>query len=502
MKKLLFITLILLTSCTTTVQTIKSGTRNTNTPEDFGFSSDVFVQMIQTIKKEKLNVNSILITKDGQTVLNANFYPQKPSYLHDVASVSKSITSLMIGVAIDEGHIQSEKQNIVDFFPKDAHLFENISAKQITIEQLLTMSSSICSDFRQGETLREKMKTKDEPLKEALANLSSSQNEKFVYCSVGVQILSMIISKATGMTLEEYTIKKLFKPLNITDYRFATDQNGDTNASGDIFLTAESLNKIGVLILNEGKYNGKQVISKDWIQKSTSPQIKLSQEELYGFLWWLREDLGGLIEGQGRGGQRLIILPKKKLVVVMFGTGFSNDKVGGYIAKALKSDTKIPNNPKGYTSLKEELKSIQKPYNLLTPKPIPALANEVYGKKYIFQKNEAGLTHFILNSKENALNQFTIALKTDNGKIETREIPLAIDGTYKVSKATRFQTFMAARALWTDEKSIFIDYNEFSNAHKYNINIRFDENKAIFSIQDEADYGEPTTISAKRETLN
>ena len=498
MIRVLFYILILLSSCTLSNTIQKNATANKE-PEAFGFDSEVLSEMIRMIKKEDLNVNSLVIQRNNSTVLDAHFYPQKPEYLHDVASITKSLTSLLVGIAIDQGFIKSVDQKVIDFFTDKESLFNTESKKAITIEHLLTMTSGICSGFFQGENMREEMKSSDTPLAAILsADLADVPGRQFSYCSAGVQLLSMIIESSSGMTMENFAVNHLFKPLGINDYRFGTDLSGYTNASGDCFITARDLAKVGQLILDEGVYDGRQIVSKHWIQQSTTDKSSPNGEESYGYLWWLRKDLGGLIEAQGRGGQRLIILPEKHIVIVMYGTGFEPGQLGGYIVEAMKADTVIARNEEGFQQLKEELQRIQAPTTAKSPKPIPEIAKEICAKEYQFTENSLGLTHFTVCASDPEASYLNLGLNIQkSNEIGDRKVPMGLNGQYKISNETRFETPMAARAEWLDEKTIFIDYNEFSNAHKYEMIIAFDGAHATFRIRDEADYGEATELIAK-----
>ena len=499
MYKFLIGLIILFASCAPTKSNPENNRNRIPPPEEFGFDSEILSNLINGIKEEKLNVNSLLIRRNNVTILDAHFYPQKSEDIHDVASISKSITSLLVGIAIEKGFIDSVDQKMIDFFPEDTSFFDTPSKKELTIEHLLTMTSGICSDFSQGENMREKMKTDNSSLAMLLTgDLVTRPGERFAYCSPGVQLLSMIIQKSSRMSLESFAVKHLFDPLGITDYRFGADLNGYSNASGDIFLKAKDLAKIGQLILDHGSYDGNQIISNNWVTQSITPKSSPNEEESYGYLWWLREDLGGLIEAQGRGGQRLIILPEKDIVIVMFGTGFDTGSVGAYIVEALKSDNPLEPNEEGNILLKKALKDIQhsNPENvdILTPE----IAKKLCDKKYVFDENSIGLTHFILcvENPDSAFFTLGLDIKTSNEKGE-RKIPIGMDGNYKISNMTRFKTPMAARAKWIDDQSISIDYNEFSNAHKYEIKIEFEKDRARFWIRDEADYGEASELSAK-----
>ncbi|WP_288368754.1 serine hydrolase [uncultured Roseivirga sp.] len=501
MNKYLIFALILLASCSNSQsQKNKTAIRN-EYPENYGFDSEILSQLVKTIRDENLNVNSIYIQRNNVPVLDAHFYPQKAEYLHDVASITKSITSILVGIAIDKGFITSVEQTVADFFPNNPSLFDSEHKKEITIAHLLTMTSGICSNFSQGENMRDIIKSSDFPLKDIFAStLTNPPGEKFVYCSAGVQLLSMIIEETSGMTMEQLAKEYLFSPLEIENYKFGTDLSGFTNASGDIYLTAVDLAKIGQLVLNKGSYNGKQIVSAKWIEASITPKVALSNEESYGYLWWLREDLGGLIEAQGRGGQRLIILPEKQIVIVMYGTGFEPSQLGSYIVNALKSDAQITANEQGYQLLKEELARAKKPALEDDTVYISPLASELCARTYVFDNNNIGFSHFRLCAKDPDTAYVLLGLNiTKSNEVGDRKVPIGLKGTYKISDATRFKTPMAAKAQWIDSNTIVIDYNEFSNAHKYQMTIRFDGDNATFEMIDEADYGNGIKLSASKK---
>jgi len=499
MKKYLIPTLILLASCSNFQSEKEKNVLKSNYPEKHGFDSKILSELVKVVKNENINVNSILIQRNNTTIFNTSFYPQKAEYKHDVASITKSITSLLVGISIDKGYIESVDQKISDFFPNNKSLFNTEYKKKITIEHLLTMTSGICSDFSQGENLRESIKTSRFPLTDMLVSrLSNKPGEKFTYCSAGVQLLSIIIQKSSKMTMEELAKKYLFQPLKIENYKFGTDLSGFTNASGDIFLTSSDLAKLGQLILNKGIFNNNQIVSKKWIEQSTSTKNTGSNEESYGYLWWLRNDLGGLIEAQGRGGQRLIVLPEKKLVIVMYGTGFDPGQIGEYIVKALKSDKPIAQNVKNYQLLQKEIEQAQNPTLENNDILISSKANEICNKTYKFEPNSIGFEYFTICAKntDSAYINLGLNIKKSN-EVGDRKVPLGLKGKYIISNATRFKTPMAARAKWIDNYTIVIDYNEFSNAHKYVITVKFERDEAVFILKDEADYGNETRLFAK-----
>lgn len=467
-------------------------------PQDLGFNTRVLAEMIKNVRAKGLNVNSVHLRKQNQTVLNAHFYPQMESDLHDVASVSKSITSILVGIAIDHGFIQSVDQRVAEFFPEHDHLFDSKQKQKITIAHLLTMTSGLCSSFQEGEALREAMKGADEPLSLALRSVVHEPGIRFTYCSPGVQLLSMIISQTSVMTMAEFAEAYLFEPMGIVSYRFASDANGSTNASGDMFLMSQDLSKIGQLILDKGLYNGNRIVSQKWITQSTSPKVTVNGNEKYGYLWWLREDLGGIIEAQGRGGQRLNILPKEDLVLVMFGTGFDPGDIGGFVVKSMENESQKESTKEDMAFLNAQLSQIKQENETEASGSLPEIAKAISGKRFEFEPNELGFIHFsiLLGDLENGFFELAIREKSAS-EHDVRKVPFGLQGRYIRSNQTRFKTPMAAKGRWLDDSTLTIDYNEFSNAHKYEIVIEFTNEQAVFSIRDEADYGGPITLKAQ-----
>ena len=470
------------------------------TPESQGVNSEQLIELIDFVKNENINLNSIVIARNGKMVLDAHFYPNKKEYLHDVASVTKSITSAILGVAIDKGYIKDENAKVSDFFPEHKILFDSEWKKDLTIKHLLTMTSGLCSDFGDGERQLDEMRLDDNSIKYILSQeLVSKPEREFAYCSCATQLLSAIIQKATGKTMEEYGKETLFKELEISDFIFTKDKSGITNGWGDSYWLTSDLLKMGQLYLQNGEWKGKQIISKEWVKKSSSEQVRLENgEESYGYKWWIPNQLEGLYEGRGRGDQRLVVYPKENLVVVMTGTGFDPGEVGGYIINALKSRNQLPENPKAYNLLKERLIEIQQAPEAQMDVVIPDLAKEIDGLTLKFEENSFGLTHFKLFASD--VDDAKLVLGLDISRSEEygeREIPLGMNGQNIISNNTRFKTPMAAKAVWLNDNMIEIDYNDFSSNHKYRIRIRFNsKTNAVWEMYDEAGFGESLTLNA------
>lgn len=310
-------------------------------------------------------VHSMLIFKDNKLVFEEYFPGHRyqwdapnhqgewiswdKSMLHDVKSASKSITSTSIGIAIDKGFIKSVHQSVFDYLPNHQHL-KNDGRENITIEHLLTMTSGL-EWHEWGESLSSEtndivgiwFQDKD-PVTFILEKpMIHNPGTTFNYSGGNTIILGEIIKNATHQELDKFSEEYIFKPLEIDSSSWGNRyNNGVIEAGGGLEITPRDMVKIGVLYLNNGVFNGEQIVSKQWIEKCTTPYSNntniiipghASGSNAYSYSWWLKsytksgEDMN-ILHAVGWGGQEIIILPELNTVVVFTGGNYvSNVKV-------------------------------------------------------------------------------------------------------------------------------------------------------------------------------
>jgi CubicO group peptidase (beta-lactamase class C family) len=258
----------------------------------------------------------------GRRVANVSF---DADTLHDVKSVSKSVASLAFGIAIDRGLIRSINEPIFSFFPELSDL-RTPEKDHIQLVHALTMSMGLAWEEATPSTGDE---NNDEARMNRAADscryvlglpVTAPAGQEFFYNTGALALMSAIIRKATGRPLDEFARENLFKPLGITPVEWDR-RKGDTDAGGGLRLRPRDMAKIGQLVLAGGRWNNRQVVSKSWIETSTTPKIK-NTDGSYGYLWWLgRSLLNGRevhwIAALGRGGQSIRIVPELDLVVVV-----------------------------------------------------------------------------------------------------------------------------------------------------------------------------------------
>jgi len=449
-------------------------TWRTSTPEAQGLDSTQLAKVFDFVKKNDIHIHSLLLIRNGYLVLEAYFYPNSKGIVHDVASVTKSITSILTGISIDKGFIKSVDQPVLDFFArrKIAHLSEY--KKKLTIENLLTMRTGLCRNYPHGEQQLDDMRQSDDWMQYMLDQpILTEPGTAFAYCTGGIHLLSGVITRATGMDELDFAQKYLFEPLGIHEVIWPADPQGNNTGGFDLHLHSIDMAKMGFLFLNDGVWKGQQIISKEWVKKSTQIHVTLPDGERYGYLWWSPDENPDLIEARGRGGQRIIFSKEKNIVIVFTGSGFEPGQIGAILVPALRSDQPLPENPSGYKLLKSQIEAAAKAPR---PKPVPklpAIADEISGKTFVFEPNPLGIQSFVLSFGKGAEARLIL---TEDDQYEENSIGL--DGVYRFSNNSRFGTPEALKGSWISDNEFFLIYNEFADNHLWRILFRFEKNQA------------------------
>jgi len=362
----LFILTLLLISCEKDEET----RYKYSAPQDIGDGLDVstlsneglneirFINMMKAVKADPLNrIHSILVLKNNKLVFEEYFEGfalnhdpfgsdgELMTYTRDtehyLASISKSITSALVGLAIDQGFIGSVNDKISIYLPQYSDVFTG-EKSEITIEHLLTMSSGLPWDehsYPIGHPLNDHtpLFNSEDPIRWVLERpMEYTPGTRFVYNSGTTNVLAAIVEESSGYTLEEFLDSYLLNPLGIynQDYLFQVFSNGRFFASGGLFLSARELCKIGLVYLNEGRWKDNQIISSEWVRESHKERITFSTShpyvDSYGYQWWRntfeveQKDFYAYF-GLGWGEQLLFIFPDEDLIIQFYCGYFQNE---------------------------------------------------------------------------------------------------------------------------------------------------------------------------------
>ncbi len=295
--------------------------------------SILIYKLFNKLLNEKHQIHSILLVKDGKLVLEDYFGGNTIKTKHDLRSATKSIISILMGIAIDRNFISSIEDPISKYL-KNPVAKKNLDPRkeQITIRDLLTMSSGLdCNDWDQNSKGQEdKVYKKNDWLQYTLdLPMVNKPGELSYYCSMGVVLTAEIIRQASGKTIDEFAKQYLFNPLDITNVSWSHTSKKEVIPSGKrLYMTSRDMAKIGKLILDKGKWNSMQIVSEDWIEESTTPQIKLAGMD-YGFLWWnIPFKIGHqnimVKVATGNGGQYIMILSELNTIAVFTGGAYNS----------------------------------------------------------------------------------------------------------------------------------------------------------------------------------
>ncbi|HSA94751.1 MAG TPA: serine hydrolase [Acidobacteriota bacterium] len=333
----------------------------TGLPEEFGFDPLKLAEGLRAIREKGLDLHSVALVRHGVMFLDAVFYPYDGRALHDQASVTKSITTALIGIAADRGLLKLDDPAL-SFFPGRAVANRDAAKERITVRHLASMSSGLdCTAAGDEQTLKEMQRSPDYVQFVLDRKMIAEPGARFVYCSPGMHLLSAILQKATGMTALEFARQNLFEPLGITDVIWPADAQGVNHGWGDIHLHPYDTAKIGLLWLRRGEWEGRQIVSRAWVESSTRTQIKTGRDDDYGYGWWITDDKGAFA-AIGRGGQRIQVWPDIDAILVMTGGGVDLDDIEPLITPAFVSpDKPLPASPSGRARLEEALAAVAAP---------------------------------------------------------------------------------------------------------------------------------------------
>lgn len=333
----------------------------TSTPEAHGMDSDKLAEFVQAAISAG-GFKSFVIVRDGYIVAESYYGINKPDKRQAVYSITKSVVSTLFGIALEEGKIGSVDTKVLECFPDIS--FDNVdeNKQNITLEDLLTMTSGIDWPY---VGMQDQSEWADDPAKFVLdLNMAAVPGDTFLYNNGTVEVLGEYIAEAVGEDISQYADEKLFAPMGITQYYWNKTLNGqrDGCCSG-LYLTARDMAKFGYLYLKNGEWDGQQLVPADWVRTATSVHVDEGFDEFisgYGYLWWV--DVNGCYSARGYQGQFIFVFPELNMIVAVQAEftgetdGVTNELIpeilmNEFILPAIVSDGALPENPEAYAKL-------------------------------------------------------------------------------------------------------------------------------------------------------
>jgi CubicO group peptidase (beta-lactamase class C family) len=338
-----------------------------SSPEAQGMDSEQLSDMLVLILEHDYDIDSLSVVRNGYLVLDVTIDPFRPGMKHNLFSCTKSILSVLIGIAIDEGYVEGVEQPVLDFFP--TRTVGNLDANKaaMTLEHLLTMTTGLrCRDsyLYRWEGLYLMQASEDWVQFMLDLPMDGKPGVSFEYCNGASLLLSAILQETTGMDAYQFAETHLFAPLGITESDWPSDPLGVTLGWGDLEMLPHDMAKIGYLYLNHGQWEGKQIVSPSWVEDSTRKHTPATLEDGYGYQWWV--DDSGMYLALGYSGQFIFVLPEENLVVVFTS---HLEESSFYVPQTLLTDFIIPSasssplpvNEAGQERLENLIRSLAEP---------------------------------------------------------------------------------------------------------------------------------------------
>lgn len=461
-----------------------------SSPEMQGMDSKAISETVELALQKKLKIHSLLIIRNGYMVADINFYPYSGKTIHDMASATKSITSMLTGIAIGQGFIKDENVPVSEIFPEYKDDFKD---GNLTIGNLLSMRSGLGSDdnalkpdwFKEPLLLR---MIQSEHWLDYLAALpvTVTPGKEYQYNSCNYHLLSEILHRTSGLPTRQFAQQNLFKPLGISNFIWDEDTRGNSHGWGDLKLHPYDMAKLGYLMMKKGKWEGRQVIPEEWVKKSTSLQVDLPDKNGpfnidYGYGWYVMSGImSGVYQATGRGGQYITVWPEKNLVIVYTGGGFDAAVLAQALLGSIISDKPVPENEVADSALQRMiLKAGQNP--VTDPVETAQLNLSGFsGRSWLLEDNPFRFKTLHIGK----FNPNTFELTIESDFFEFDALPVSFDNSLEITPNGRYHLPMCATAIWKNQNEIELTVNEISNINFYTINLLFDKENLVFRFME------------------
>ncbi|SHJ89567.1 CubicO group peptidase, beta-lactamase class C family [Reichenbachiella agariperforans] len=301
-----------------------------------GADTVVLNQLMEQMHRIDHDIHSLVVVQHGKLVLEDYFGGYDAETIHDLRSTTKSVLSLLMGIAVDKGYVRSIDEPFMNYLPgHQINKNDSPQKRKITIKDLLTMSSGLdCNDWDSKSKGQEDKVYKRKNWMQQTLDLPQiyASGDTAMYCTMGTVLVARVIEESSGLSIADFASHFLFEPLGITDvsWKHTTDREDIPSAAKRLYMLPRDMAKLGQLVLDHGVWQGDSLVSADWITASTSKQTTLSGID-YGYLWWqipLEKDgiLYPMTTATGNGGQYIMVLPSLDMVAVFTGGAYNSEK--------------------------------------------------------------------------------------------------------------------------------------------------------------------------------
>ena len=323
--------------------------------EEAGFNRDSINALDDIISDFQQNdFRGMVVIKNNKLVIEYYYTTFWRNQILDIRSAGKSITSLLLGVAIKEGLVQSLDQDVYSFFPKEKYPSMHKDYKKIKIKHLLDMSSGLDADSDDGQTPGHagQWMGKEEWVQYLLSiPLAEEPGKRWVYADINAALIGAIIEETSGMSLRDFAKEKVFGPLGIKEFYWYANAANQTVAAGNLYLSTLDFAKLGVLVTNKGKWGNEQIVQADYIERLLARKVfditdQFFLADTYGMFWYkaqrtFNDKKIDYLFASGRGGNLLVVVPEENMVIALtstaYGPRYGHSRAYDFLTKVLNA---------------------------------------------------------------------------------------------------------------------------------------------------------------------
>lgn len=459
----------------------------TATPESVGIDSQRLVDALTVLRERGVPVHGLAVVRHGKLALDVSFYPFSAGGLHDIASCTKSVTALGIGAAIDRGLLAGPEAKLVEVFAGKKLAKLDDKKQAIRIADLLTMRSGL---FCLQDALSQMQMFQSPNWMQFCLDLPANRppGAHFQYFSLNSHLLSGCVQQVSGKPLADYVAETVFEPIGLKKFGWPADPQQASHGWGDLRLSSHDMARLGWLILQDGRWNDRQIVSRKWVAEMLQPRVEVGQGRLfpqYGYQIWLGEQ-GFCFKG--RGGQRIMGLPKQDLVIVSIaGVSDAEEVILDEQLTAIgaaAAGAPLTENPTALAELHSMVAAVRLAPRAEPPPSPPEIARQIDGVQFEMEPN--------LYARQIAFRQtsategrFEIALPALHRHPDL-SIQVGLDGAVRMSPG-RYGELAAATARWEEGGTLVIDMDELANINRWTWRLTFTPTGVTMDVSERTD---------------
>lgn len=479
-----------------------------STPEEQGMDSARLAAALDfLLNQADFDIHSLLVIRHGYIVADVYFAPFTPATSHHLDGATKGVLSTLLGIAIDQGYIGSVERPVLEFFPGRSIAHLDADKQAMTLADLLTMRSGFaCGGGPENTTTLQMLSSPDWVQFVLDLPMAERPGIERMDCPASAHLLSAALRHATGENVLDFAREQLFAPLGITNLAWSADPQGNPYGFSGIRMAPHDMAKLGYLYLQGGQWEGRQVVSANWVQEATTGRYfdNVHGEFGEGYFWTVNT-AGPYFKAHGMGEQVVYVLPEQDMVVVLTGAGgrmefegyegyegyfpkyISHELLHAYLLPAAVSDRPLPANTEGLAQLQARIQQAAAA-PAISPEaaaPLPELARQISGQAYLLEPNPLGLRALSLSFErpDEARFDWTWTLDVDSPQVVTHRVGL--DGVPRISPG-RFGLPAAAVGEWTSPDTFVLTVDEIGNVYRWHITLCFAGEALSVELQEQA----------------